>query len=233
MHFFEPRYRLLIAEVMAREPPHHRAGVPIVPSSRRNFPRFIYANHTPLAPRSPACIVQVRQCRIYENSTADVLLVPIAHVWLERISVRPNTGGLYEATVIRMGGGASRAVENNVRREHVHRDDDLDEGVVEDPIAGGRLGPVIRAILQTLRSVRRNQQVPRDNNDDSINDDNDEDNFDDDENGDDNSNGDEEQEEGVGDDDEDENGDDDNNDDDNSNDDEEQEEGGDNDEEYF
>ena len=98
---------------MAEQPPHHKTGVLLAPSSRGNVPQFIYANQAPLAPRSRACIVQVRQCRIYENGTADVLLDPMAHVWLEQIRVRPNTGGLYEASVIRMGSADSRAVEEH------------------------------------------------------------------------------------------------------------------------
>lgn len=113
LHFFEPRYRLLIEEVMAEEPSAHRHGMPIVPLKGRTFPQFIYANHSSLAPGSPACLVQVRQCSIYPDRRADVVLKPIAYVWLERIVVRPNSGNLCEATVTRMGQIASHAIEHS------------------------------------------------------------------------------------------------------------------------
>ncbi len=99
---------------MAGEPQQHREGVPIIRRSRTNFPQFIYAYNSALACGSPACIVQVRQCRIYNDRRADVLLVPVAHVWLERIRLRPSTGNLYEATVIRMNRKASCIVEENM-----------------------------------------------------------------------------------------------------------------------
>ena len=113
LHFFEPRYRLLIEEVMADEPIAHRYGMPIVPLKGRTFPQFIYANHSSLAPGSPACLVQVRQCSIYPDRRADVVLKPIAYVWLERIVVSPNSGNLCEATVTQMGRRASYAIEHS------------------------------------------------------------------------------------------------------------------------
>merc|ERR1712150_50376 len=44
LHFFEPRYRLLIAEVMAPFPASARTGHPISANSSGSFPIFIYAN---------------------------------------------------------------------------------------------------------------------------------------------------------------------------------------------
>jgi len=60
LHFFEPRYRLLIQEVMADWPPEARQGSAIAAHNGR-FPTFIYANVSPLAPTTPACLVQVSQ----------------------------------------------------------------------------------------------------------------------------------------------------------------------------
>jgi len=113
LHLFEPRYRLLIEEVMEGEPQQYKEGVPILRSTRRIFPQFLYGYHS-LEIGSPACIVQVRQCRIYRDRRADVILVPVAHVWLKSIKLRPSTGNLYEATVIRMNRKASIAIESSM-----------------------------------------------------------------------------------------------------------------------
>eukprot|EP00978_Attheya_sp_CCMP212_P018055 scaffold48930_cov44-Attheya_sp.AAC.2 len=111
LHFFEPRYRLLISEVMSRFPVSARRGEPIVVESKQDYPSFVYAYKSPLAPTSPACIVQVRQCLIHPNGTADVFLVPSAYVWIDRVTARPSSGGLADVRVIRMGQAASTAME--------------------------------------------------------------------------------------------------------------------------
>jgi hypothetical protein len=111
LHFFEPRYRLLISEVMSRFPVSARRGEPIVVESKRDYPSFVYAHKSPLAPTSPACIVQVRQCLIHPNGTADACMVPSAYVWIDRVTARPSSGGLTDVRVIRMGQAASTAMQ--------------------------------------------------------------------------------------------------------------------------
>jgi hypothetical protein len=101
LHFFEHRYRILIAEVMHHQPLSAKQGGAIDYSLP--LPDFLHANVMPLAPTTPAVIVRVMRCEIFPDGQADVLLVPISYVWLERIRVRPNTRHLYEATSIRMG----------------------------------------------------------------------------------------------------------------------------------
>lgn len=113
LHLFEPRYRLLIEEVMEGEPQQYKEGVPIPLNKRSTFPQFLYGYHS-LEIGSPACIVQVRKCRIYGDRRADVVLVPVAHVWLKSIKLRPSTGNLYEATAFRMNRKATIAVESNM-----------------------------------------------------------------------------------------------------------------------
>eukprot|EP00591_Stephanopyxis_turris_P014805 CAMPEP_0195538660 /NCGR_PEP_ID=MMETSP0794_2-20130614/49652_1 /TAXON_ID=515487 /ORGANISM="Stephanopyxis turris, Strain CCMP 815" /LENGTH=372 /DNA_ID=CAMNT_0040672667 /DNA_START=558 /DNA_END=1673 /DNA_ORIENTATION=- len=107
LHFFERRYRYLIGQVMDGQPREHLMGEPFT----SNFPRFIYANHTSLARGSPACIVQILQCHMFMNGTADVMLLPTEHVWIEQIRLKPCTGGLCEATVRPMGREDSDAVD--------------------------------------------------------------------------------------------------------------------------
>jgi len=122
LHFFEPRYRLLISELMAPYPVRYRRGDPITLDGRhRRFPSFVYGNHSPLAPTTPACIVEVRQCLIHPNGTADVFLVPSAYVWLERVWERRGTGGLAYARCVRMGRGAGRSLEESVLAAQIAR----------------------------------------------------------------------------------------------------------------
>ncbi len=132
LHFFEPRYHILISEVMAGYPVSARRGQqirPYVPGISPSFsnsvsvmdddikssvldlveknesllgenhlPMFIHA-HQDFRANCAATIVQVQICSISPNGSADVLLKPIAHIWIEKIWERPVTGGLYEARV--------------------------------------------------------------------------------------------------------------------------------------
>jgi len=116
LHFFEHRYRLLIAEVMRGWPESARRGEVITASSKGFLPTFIYAHMAPLVPTTPACLVQVRQCMIHPDGTADVMLLPVAYVRLERIWEQPDSGHLYEASSLRMGREQSRQMEAQYHR---------------------------------------------------------------------------------------------------------------------
>merc|ERR1712183_835803 len=119
LHLFEPRYRLLIAEVMSSFPVGARSGgqiQPILPGiypqqpngslkgmddvkrsilnlleqnisimSNHHLPCFIHAHQSPLRRNTPAAIVQVRQCNIQQDGSADVILEPISYIYLESI----------------------------------------------------------------------------------------------------------------------------------------------------
>lgn len=115
LHFFEPRYRLLIAEVMQDWPVSARQGGTIATltqgRNRGRLPTFVYAHMAPLAPTTPACLVQVRQCVIHPDGSADVLLTPVSYVWIERVWERPNSGRLCEATCLRMGRDEAQQME--------------------------------------------------------------------------------------------------------------------------
>ena len=125
IHFFEPRYRLLIAEVMEPFPQSYRRGADIMPLiskllynhnqpfQRRSSPHptFIYANNSPLKQNSVVTIVNVRQCSINPNNTADVFLNPIAYGRIEHVWERPNSHRLYEAKIIRMDEAECYAYE--------------------------------------------------------------------------------------------------------------------------
>ena len=145
LHFFEPRYRLLMSEVMAPYPVSARRGErisPMVPSlipnnslrqngddddikanllnvleqnqsllGKYQLPTFIHAHQSPLRKNTPATIVQVRQCMVSRDGSADVYLEPIAYIWIDQVFERPGTGGLFEARGIRMGKEVSESYE--------------------------------------------------------------------------------------------------------------------------
>lgn len=103
LHFFEPRYRRLIAEVMQPYPESFRRGEPIELEEGQSPPIFIHA-HQYLSLDTPACLVQVLRCGINPNDgRADVYLLPIAYVRMERIWSPPNSGRLYYAQCLRLG----------------------------------------------------------------------------------------------------------------------------------
>jgi hypothetical protein len=112
LHLFELRYQILVAEAMQNQPASARRGGPIDPS--RTPPVFIHAHKLPFRPNTPAVIVRILRCEIYPDGRADVILVPVAPIWLKSIRVRPNSGHLYEATAIRIGKEASERLGHNV-----------------------------------------------------------------------------------------------------------------------
>eukprot|EP00978_Attheya_sp_CCMP212_P015963 scaffold41442_cov53-Attheya_sp.AAC.4 len=115
LHFFEPRYRQLIADVMT--------GYPELTGGRRikkgedveHYPTFLYANTFPIERRTPICLVQVRQCMIYSDGRADVLLVPCAYVWIEFMWEVLESDGLFYGRGQRMSLRESHAYEECVR----------------------------------------------------------------------------------------------------------------------
>ena len=141
LHFFEPRYRLLIHSVMAGWPESARRGEPICANRLGQWPSFLYAHKAPLSSGAPACLVQVKQCVIYPDGTADVSLLIHAYVRLERVWERRNSGRLYDATGFRMGREEILAEEQprrgypivvSVLPRHLASDDDDDGDDSED-----------------------------------------------------------------------------------------------------
>jgi hypothetical protein len=112
LHFFEPRYRLMIAEVMQHQLPEARRGGKV-----HGDALFIHANRSPLAPTSPAVLVQVQRCEAYPDGRADVVLVPVSHVWVEKLWVRPDSGHLYYAQCLRMPLSLTHQMNTLARQE--------------------------------------------------------------------------------------------------------------------
>jgi hypothetical protein len=107
LHLFEPRYRLMIHDLMERcdNPEQARNGAKIRPRREDGMvqpPLLIHAcRGARLGEGEMACLVQVVYCQTYEYGTADVQLLPVAWVRLEKIWVRPSSGNLYYAKATR------------------------------------------------------------------------------------------------------------------------------------
>jgi hypothetical protein len=141
LHMFEPRYRLLVAELLKGYPEEARQGGNTA-SGDRPAPIFIHANRQPLGPDNPACLVQLIRCNVSpRDGTVDAMLLPIAYVWLEKIWVRSKSGNLHYAQCIRMGQKATREMHKLVNQETLesvisrmgdYLTDDEDEDFEED-----------------------------------------------------------------------------------------------------
>jgi hypothetical protein len=109
LHLFEPRYRIMVRDLMRQcaNPADASNGEEIrVGTSAEGVltpPLLIHAClGSRLAPGEMACLVQIDRCNTYEYGTADVRLVPVAWVQLDRIWVRPNAGHLFYAKALRL-----------------------------------------------------------------------------------------------------------------------------------
>lgn len=103
LHLFEPRYRIMISEMMSTFPSKYSRGEPIP----EPYPTFLWANCLPMRESSPALLVELRRCQIFEDGRSYVFLMPCAHVWIEDCWVRPKSRNLHYANAVRMGEKAS------------------------------------------------------------------------------------------------------------------------------
>jgi hypothetical protein len=87
IHFFEPRYRRLIREVMSPHLESFQGGRAITEENGLvgKPPTFIYAHRSPLKKGNIACVVQVLECSIHPDGRADVLLRPIHYVRITQV----------------------------------------------------------------------------------------------------------------------------------------------------
>lgn len=165
LHFFEPRYRLLISEVMAPYPVAFRRGDPIRlrGSGHSSYPKFIYANYSPLDRGAPAVIVEVRQCLINPNGTADVFLCPTSYIWIEDIRERPNSGALYDSRAIRMTETSTAALERQNAEEEARR---MAREVAM--FSAGNADSILHALLQQLNGGAEFEEDSDDDDDEDV-----------------------------------------------------------------
>lgn len=116
LHLFEPRYRILIAQVMEGQPAEARRGGRLLAQQQRPA-CFVHAHRAPLEPTAPAVLVEVVQCHMFPDGRANVVLLPVRYVRLERIEVRPDQGNLFHAQALRMGRAMTEQLERLQRQE--------------------------------------------------------------------------------------------------------------------
>ena len=99
LHFFEPRYRLMMIEIMQAYPRGYSFGLPC---NCLKKPKFFYAFHGRVTPGSEVAIVEVEQCFTHPDARADVLLTIKAFARILNSWERPNSYGLVEAQAVRL-----------------------------------------------------------------------------------------------------------------------------------
>jgi len=112
LHLFEPRYRLMMTELMADQSDDAKRGGKI-----RGEVMFVHANRHPAGPTTPVVLVQCIRCELYPDGRADVLLLPVAHAWIEKMWARPGTGYLHYAQCMRMGQCGTKSMNKLARQE--------------------------------------------------------------------------------------------------------------------
>ena len=97
LRLFEPRYRLMINEVLMGRSERERKGFP----TTNPRPRFLFANRSGTWRKDVACVVEVRRCLIRRDGIADISIVPIQWAILTELVQRPESGGLRDAVIMR------------------------------------------------------------------------------------------------------------------------------------
>jgi hypothetical protein len=121
LHFFEHRHRLLIQTVMEGYPMELQDGR-LIANQVSNLPTFVYAHVPPFQQGSRACLVQVHRCGIDPNDgTANVWLMPVAFVKMERVWERADQAGLRYAQCVRLSSSACRELRREETNRHVQR----------------------------------------------------------------------------------------------------------------
>lgn len=126
LHLFENRYRYMIRSIMSQQK-LQRSGS----NAKKNAPvYFIHANRGNVRRSEMAVLVQVLHCEIYPDGRADIVVVPVHHVWIERSWLfgngsqrslptmpTPPPSNLFYAQCLKMGHEATSAVNHLQRQE--------------------------------------------------------------------------------------------------------------------
>ncbi|GAX13964.1 hypothetical protein FisN_5Lh127 [Fistulifera solaris] len=103
----------VMRQIMKEHPESARQGGPIV-----NDAIFVHANRGPLAKTTPAVLVQVMRCELFpQEERAHVVLLPIAHVWMEKVWMCTKGSDLVYAQCLRMTNRVSADMNRLARQE--------------------------------------------------------------------------------------------------------------------
>lgn len=109
LHLYEPRYRLMMSQIMQNRSSQDKNGG-IIPNSRR--PRFLFSSGitTPLMPGDPIFAVEIVRCKMKSDGRAMVSILPVAIGRMQSMQVRPNSFALLDATVYKTPFVASQSL---------------------------------------------------------------------------------------------------------------------------
>ena len=103
----------VMQRIMIHHPESARQGGTIV-----NDAIFVHANRGPLAQKTPAVLVQVMRCEFFpEEERAHVILLPIAHVWMEKVWLCTKGSNIVYAQCLRMTNTVSADMNRLARQE--------------------------------------------------------------------------------------------------------------------
>jgi len=95
---FEPRYLMLVREVMEGRKPSEFRGRQLAEPR----PQFIFAHHTRFGAGATAFLVEISQCRMLESGRFHITIKPLKKVTLVSVSERPGVdNGLHDAQIKR------------------------------------------------------------------------------------------------------------------------------------
>jgi len=98
LNILEPRYRLMISQLMQSRPLSDKEGSWIASPGR---PRFLFSSglSSPLTEGDPVFLVEIQRCKIKHNGRALITILPILQTRIQSMQMRPNSCALLDATV--------------------------------------------------------------------------------------------------------------------------------------
>lgn len=108
LHLFEPRYRIMVRDLLESSGNYNAAaqqsGVDLTSDENGRKPPLLIHSCLGgrLRPGEYACLVQLVHCTLYDYGTADVMLMPISWVRMDKLWVRPSSGDLFYAKATRV-----------------------------------------------------------------------------------------------------------------------------------
>lgn len=103
----------VMRQIMKDHPESARRGGAI-----ENDAIFVHANRGPLAKTTPAVLVQVMRCEFFpEEDRAHVILLPIAHVWIEKLWLCTKGKDIVYAQCLKMTKRVSADMNRLARQE--------------------------------------------------------------------------------------------------------------------